>query len=534
MESLILDWSSFRELSPVEWIQALFCFLLLIAYSLNARLQNMLIGVLWRFVGIAPVGTQPLPMGGYYTQQDTFYNPKTNAPSRLSTIFLIPQISPHACVLVSRLLQGTLFLGFLMPAWRLPVALACMLFILQFGQRWLRMYSAIIGQKDTLIPWFLLILAVAPAQGLSTPGSSSDLTVLVLKIILSLAYFLPAIGKIALTGFRWFDGTTIQAMGLEAHVAYGSSIGLDIASHPRLCQLASFAGVLWQLSFPLVCFVPDQRVILAFVVIGLIFHFINYFFFFIDFIAYWVPAYAVLIPEMLGITDVVTVNTLLDSQISRYDGGLTLAAFALFLCGCLIYFHRVTHAQDKCFGARSDMWPFGLHPYYRRYALNHKVEHGVLQFESYLYALEHNDVYHPWLPPLPLGDAGYFLRTFGRDIKTASQTSQVDATATVHLRLMALLYQLAEATPRAARQPSFINRARWRKGLHLGKAHGTTDTVYCETNIDRILSHPLVIVKAQVLVPTIHSKCKRKVTRTNIVVKRFTNAEKAFAGICRS
>lgn len=154
-----------------------------------------------------------------------------------------------------------------------------------------------VQRKPNLIAVCLLVLAVAP--GLDAPLTSPAPAWPLFLVYAAVAQMYWSAGwqKLRHSGADWAGGETVRAHLARHHLWAGTRAAWWLASRPILCRVTSAAVLAWELSFPVVLFVPSVAPLYA--AAGVAFHIGNQVFLRIDYLTYLSPVYVVFVIDWL-------------------------------------------------------------------------------------------------------------------------------------------------------------------------------------------------------------------------------------------
>lgn len=188
---------------------------------------------------------------------------------------------------------------------RLLVVVALVMFFIYFGQI---LELSYVRRKTNLIPFILLILAVAPDLRRCRPSvwfaalrrirqPDPILTpawpLMLVKFVLAWSYFSSGLSKIRNTGWSWASGDVLQASLAERALANDLPLALWLAGQPVLCQLASIVTLVFEFGFWTVLLLPRFGPLYA--LAGLGFHVTVELSMGIQYLKYWGLAYLVFV-----------------------------------------------------------------------------------------------------------------------------------------------------------------------------------------------------------------------------------------------
>ncbi len=196
--------------------------------------------------------------------------PSPAAPTRprLLGLVTLPRLSPR----VADGLGVALLMSLIAAGWgwhpRLALWTALGLYFAYFSQL---LNLGCVIRKTNLIPQVLVVLAVAPGlEGALTDANASWPLELVRALVV-IVYFASGVAKIRRAGLGWVNGgRTLQAYALEHWLLLDIRAGRRLAERRGLCRLLSAGTLAWELSAPLVLFVP--AFVPAWVLCALLFH----------------------------------------------------------------------------------------------------------------------------------------------------------------------------------------------------------------------------------------------------------------------
>lgn len=260
------------------------------------------------------------------------------------------------------------------------LALASVLSLLFFQQIWNLSY---VHSKANFVPIILFLLSLS-SEGIH-PSSESTWPLDVIKVLLVIVYFSAGISKIRICGLRWASGEPLRAYLVEHYLYSDTALAMKFARYPLLCRLASTGALCFELSAPILVFVPKLH--FYFVAIGITFHFLNYFLMKIDFFSFFMAAYLCFIPDLMSSSS--------HFKLLVPTPGPAFVGYIIILISAL------------CAFTGRYAWPFQPFAYYSRWA-------SLKALSVYRLAVSHDGEEWAWWQPIDSYQSKWFYYRFGR------------------------------------------------------------------------------------------------------------------------
>jgi len=215
------------------------------------------------------------------------------APPRLFGRFRLPSLNNQQFLALGALLVFSLLVtmfGFL-P--RLFILIALISYLLYFNPI---LSLSSVRRKTNLIPMVMVVLLFAPGITAPINQGTSSLPLQLIKVLVALMYFSAGAQKLRQSGFKWADGTTLQAYLTDHYLWDDNKSALYVAQRPRLCAVLSWLVLFLELTFWIILLLPN--LVIPYFLAGLAFHLAAALTMRVNYLKYLSPVYMVFVPEI--------------------------------------------------------------------------------------------------------------------------------------------------------------------------------------------------------------------------------------------